>query len=215
MSAIRIFLFIILILVVLLGGYITYFGVNGYLKYTGRERDLSLLNSGDFHDDMLVKGEISRMSAYIGKTNIENEAFGIEVSKASAWYYYAFPLVYDEDIEMRKYCVIAVSDPKDITAADALLYNGGEPFEFRGIVMDNTFDVHHWLTAYLWGIYDTDWNIYSHASVSRYMVPYTIYVRSGSAGKVTPIYIGAAIVLVGGAGLIILSVNTYRKNHRF
>lgn len=200
---------------VLLGGYITYFGVSGYFKYTGRERDFNMLKSGDFHDNMLVKGYVSSMGKDLGRIDIDNEAFGFEVSKASAWHYYVYPLQYDEDIQKRKYCVFAVSDPKDIKAVNALLENGGEPFEFRGIVMDINYDANKWLTHYLWDIYDTDFNIYAHANVRKYIVPYTIYVRSGNAGDIKPIIIGAATVVVGGVLLIILSVNTYRKNHRF
>lgn len=199
----------------MLGGYITYFGVNGYLKYTGRERDFSRLKGGDLHDNMLVKGEISSVMAWLGKMDIDNEAFGFTVSKASAWHYYVYPLVYDEDKENRRYCVFAVSDPKDIAAVEALLEKGGEPFEFRGIVMDINYDANERLTHYLWDIYDTDFNIHAHANVRKYIVPYTIYVRSGSAGEIKPIIIGAATVVVGGVLLIILSVNTYRKNHRF
>lgn len=200
----------------MLGGYITYFGVNGYLKYTGRERDFSLLKGGDFHDNMLVKGEINTVIEKLPfKMSIDNEAFGFEVSKASAWYYYVYPVEYDNDIEKCRYCVFAVSDPKDIAAVEALLKNGGEPFKFRGIVMDINYDANEQLTHYLWDIYDTDFNIHAHANVRRYIVPYTIYVRSGSAGEIKPIIIGAATVVVGGVLLIILSVNTYRKNHRF
>lgn len=199
----------------MLGGYITYFGVNGYLKYSGRERDFNRLKGGDLHDDMLVKGEISSVSHFLGRVSINNEAFGIQVSKAYAWHYYVYPLVYDEDKEKRKYCVFAVSDPKDIAAVEALLKNGGEPFKFRGIVMDINYDANEQLTHYLWDIYDTDFNIHAHANVRKYIVPYTIYVRSDSAGGIKPIIIGAATVVVGGVLLIILSVNTYRKNHRF
>lgn len=199
----------------MLGGYITYFGVNGYIKYTGRERDFSLLKSGDFHDNMLVKGEISSVMAEIGKMSIDNEAFGFEVSKASAWHYYIYPLVNDADIENCRYCVFAVSDPKDIAAVDALLKKGGDPFKFRGIVMDINYDANERLTQYLWEIYDTDWNIHAHANVRKYIVPYTIYVHSENAGEIKPIIIGAAMVVVGGVLLIILSVNTYRKIHRF
>lgn len=216
MTTKRIFLFVILILVVLLGVYITYFGVNGYFKYTGRERDFNFLKSADFHDDMLVKGEINTVIGKLPlKMSIDNEAFGFEVSKASAWHYYVYPLVYDADIENCRYCVFAVSDPKDIAAVNALLKNGGEPFEFRGIVMDINYEANEQLTQYLWEIYDTDFNIYAHASVRKYIVPYTIYVRSGNAGEIKPIIVGAATLLAGGVGLIILCVNTYRKNHRF
>lgn len=199
----------------MLGGYITYFGVNGYFKYAGRERDFSLLKSGELHDDMLVKGEISSVMAEIGRTSIDNEAFGFEVAKASAWHYYVYPLVNDADIENCRYCVFAVSEPKDIAAVDALLKNGGEPFEFSGIVMDINYDANERLTQYLWNIYDTEWNIHAHANVRKYIVPYTIYVRSGNAGEIKPIIIGAAMLLVSGAGLIILCVNTYRRNHRY
>lgn len=220
MTTKRIFLFVILSLVILLGVYITYFGVNGYLKYSGRERDFNRLKSGELHDDMLVKGEITSVTKWLGKVDINNEAFGIQVSKASAWHYYAYPLVYDEDIEKRKYCVFAVSDPKDIAAVNAILSEnpysaGGSAFEFRGIVVDINFDANEQLTHYLWEIYDTDFNINAHANVRRYIEPYTIYVRSGSAGEVYPIIIGAAMVVVGGVLLTILCVNTYRKNHRY
>lgn len=200
----------------MLGGYITYFGVNGYLKYTGRERDFSLLKSGDLHDNMLVKGEINTVIEKLPLTmEIDNEAFGVEVSKASAWHYYVYPIVNDEEIENCRYCVFAVSDPKDIAAVNELLKNGGEPFEFRGIVMGINYDVNARLTQYLWNIYDTEWNIHAHASVRRYIVPYTIYVRSESAGEFYPIIIGAVIMLVGGVGLIILWVNTRRMKYRF
>lgn len=220
MTAKRIFLFVILSLVVLLGIYITYFGVNGYFKYSGRERDFNTLKGGDLHDDMLVKGEITSVSKWLGKVDINNEAFGIQVSKANAWHYYAYPLQYDEDIEKRKYCVFAVSDPKDIAAVEALLTGNpdsptGSAFQFRGIAVDINFDANERLTSYLWDIYDTDYNVYAHANVRRYIEPYTIYVRSGSAGEVKPIIIGAAMILVGGVLLIILGVNTYRRNHRF
>ncbi|MDE6733415.1 MAG: hypothetical protein K2J77_11130 [Oscillospiraceae bacterium] len=213
-------MFVILILVVLLGGYITYFGVNGYIKYTGRERDFSLLKGGDLHDNMLVKGEISSVMAEIGRMSIDNEAFGFQVSKATAWHYYVYPLEYDNDITKCRYCVFAVSDPKDIAAVNALITDNpgspnGDAFEFRGIVMDINYEANERLTHYLWDIYDTDFNIYAHANVRKYIVPYTIYVRSDSAGEIKPIIIGAAMVLVGGVGLIILWVNTYRKNHRF
>lgn len=222
MTVKRILLLIILILVILAGGYITYFGINGYFKYSGRERDFNSLKGGDLHDDMLVKGEIPAVTAKLGKTSIDNDVFGIPVSKASAWHYYVYPLEYDNDITKRKYCVFAVSMPKDIAAADALITDKPDAvdpnkprFEFRGIVIDINYDVHAKLTQYLWNIYDTDFNIHAHANVSRYIEPYTIYVRTDGAGGIKPIIIGAAMVLAGGVLLIVLCVATYRKNHRF
>lgn len=213
----RILFIILLILVILLGGYITYFGINGYVKYSGRESDFNNLKGGDLHDDLLVKGHVTTMGKWLGKSDIDNDVFGIPVSDASAWHYYVYPFQNDEDKEKRKYCVFAVSRPKDIAAVEALVKNGSsaERFEFHAISMDMNYDVYHQLTEYLWDVYDTEFNIHAHANVSRYIEPYTIYVRTEDAGGIRPIIIGAAMILVGGAVLIIYSFVIYRKEHRF
>lgn len=197
------------------GGYITYFGINGFVKYSRRERDFNNLNGGDLHDDMLVKGYVSTMGEWLCKSDIDNDVFGIPVSDASAWHYYVYPLQDDPDKEKRKYCVFAVSKPKDIAAVNALMNGGTERFEFHAISMDMNHEVYHYLTAYLWDIYDTEFNIHAHANVSRYIDPYTIYVRTEDAGGIKPIIIGAATVLVGSVILIIYSVAIYRKEHRY
>lgn len=197
------------------GGYITYFGINGFVKYSGRERDFNSLKGGELHDDMLVKGYVSTMGTWLGKSDIDNDVFGIPISDASAWHYYVYPLQYDEDKGKRKYCAFAVSRPKDIAAVEALAKGGAERFEFHAISMDMNYDVYHSLTKQLWDVYDTEFNIHAHANVSRYIEPYTIYVRSEETGGIKPIIIGAAMVLVGGAALIIYCVGIYRKEHRY
>lgn len=222
MSLKRMSLLIILILVVLAGGYILFFGVSGYVKYSGRERNFNNLKDGELLNDMLVKGDIETVTYYLGSQSIDNEVFGMSVSDSSAWYYYALPLEYHEDKEQQKYCVIAVSEAEDIKAVEALLKSFPVPrdpnaprFEFRGIVMNMNIDVHALLSEYLWEIYDTYFNIYTHANVSRYISPYTIYVRNGKAGGIKPIIIGAAILIAGGVLLTLLCVNTYRKKHMY
>lgn len=197
------------------GGYITYFGINGFVKYSGRERDFNTLTGGDVHDDMLVKGSVSTMGKKLGRSDIDNDVFGIPISDASAWHYYVYLLQDDPDKAKHKYCVFAVSKPEDVAAVEALVKGGTERFEFHGIALDMNYDVYHKLTEYLWDIYDTDFNIHAHANVSRYIEPYTIYVRSEDAGGIKPIIIGVAMVLVGGAALIIYCVGIYRKEHRY
>lgn len=222
MSLKKTFLIVILILVILAGGYIVFFGLGWYTKYSAPERDFNNLSSGDFLNDMLVKGDIEAVTGSLGSQSINNEVLGIRVSKATAWNYYVLPLEYHEDKTQRKYCAIAVSRAEDIQAVEALLKDAPVPrdpnaprFEFRGITMNMNIDVRTSLSKYLWNIYDTDFNIYNHANVSRYIVPYTIYVRSGNEGGIKPIIIGAAIVLTGGILLTVLFVNTYRKNNMY
>lgn len=222
MSIKKIFLIVILILVILAGGYIVFFGIGGYMKYSGPERNFNNLRSGEILNDMLLKGDIEAVTGKLGSKHINNEAFGIRVSKASSWNYYVLPLEYHEDKQQQKYCVIAVSKAEDIKAVEALLKKRPAPrdpnaprFEFRGITMNMNIDVHGWLSEYLWEIYDTDFNIHTHANVDRYIVPYTIYVRSGEEGGIMPIIIGAAAILVGGILLTVICVKTYRKKHMY
>lgn len=208
----------LLILVIIAGGYITYFGINGFVKYSRREHDFNSLKGGDLHDDLLVKGSVSTMGEWLFRTSIDNDVFGIPVSRASYWNYYVYPFQDDEDKTKRKYCVFAVSMPEDIEAVNALMNDGAnaEPFEFHGISISMNHEVYQSLTARLWETYDDPlFSIHAHANVSRYIEPYTIYVRTADSGGIKPVIIGAAILLAGGAALTIYCVGIYRKAHRY
>lgn len=222
MSLKRIFLIVMLILVMLAGGYITFFGISGYVRYSGPEHYFGYLKSGDIVNDMLLKGEIETVTGRLGTRSIKNEAFGIQVSSSLNWHYYVLPFGYSADKMQQKYCVFAVTKNEDVKAVEDLLKPLPAPsgpnaprFEFHGIAMSMDADIHARLSEYLWETYDTDFNIYNHAKVDRYIVPYTIYVRTGADGGLAPIIIGASLVLAGGGLLTLISVKTYRKNHMY
>lgn len=213
---------VILILVTMAGGYITFFGISGYVRYSGPERNFAYLGGGDFSNNMLIKGEIEAVTRKLGTRRINNEAFGTNVSTSSFWSYYVLPIVYSEDKEQRKYAVFAVSRNKDVKAVEALLTPRPAPsdpnaprFEFHGIAISMDIDIRTRLSEYLWDIYDTDFNFYTHANVDRYIVPYTIYVRTGDMGGLKPIIIGAALILAGGGLLTLLLVKDHRKKNMY
>lgn len=222
MSLKQIALIAILILVILAGGYILFFGIAEFKLYSGRERDFNSLKANEFREELLVKGDIETVTSMLGSRSIENHLFDIKVSNSSAWYFYALPLEYQENKEDQKYCVIAVNKPEDIKAVQALLKNSPVPrdqnaprFEFRGIVTKMRIDVYQQLTQSLWSTYDTEFNSFTHKSVKQNIVEYTIYVRTGAEGGIKTIIIGAAIMVAGGVPLALFCAKIYRKKNMY
>lgn len=212
-------MFVLLALVIIAGGFITFFGVGDYTLYSGTERNFNYLSNGELHNKLLVKGDIELVTKELGTERVAPEFLGMPIGKTQTRKYYALPLGYSADKDTQQYCVIAVTGDEDISAVDALLKSSPAPrdpnaprFEFRGIVMDLTTSVSERLYEYLWGIYDTDFNFYSHHNVKRNIVPYIIFVRTTEDGGFAPIIIGVAVMLAGGALMTLLAVNTYRKN---
>lgn len=200
-----------------------FYGLADLKLYSGRERNFNDLPVNQFREELLVKGDIETVTRYLGSKSINNEILNIRLSKSTRWDYYMLPLEYHEDETEMKYCIFAVSRPEDISAVKALQKSRPVPrdpnaprFEFRGIVTKMSLELRKLITDQLWDIYD-DWDvdIYTHANVNKYIVPYTIYVRTGMEGGLITVIIGVALMAAGTVLLAVLWVKTNRKKNMY
>lgn len=219
MSIKRILAFVLLAILVYCGGYVGVYGVRNYFQYSGAERNYNTLQPGEYQDLLNVNGSLDgtkRVTHFIFTENVRREILGIPIGKQLQRKYYILLLNPAEDKEQHRYCVIASTDPDDIKQLDALESGVATDLEFRGIMHDMPLAIHDIVTERLQEIYDTDFNIYNHKKVEKYIVPYTIYIMHGEDdGLLVPIIAGGAAALIGAAGFVLLAVNTYRKNHRY
>ena len=78
--------------------------------------------------------------------------------------------------------------------------------------MDMSDAIFQLFRDYLWEVYDTDFNIYSHKNVSDNLVQYTIFLSSDTADNyIVLIIAGGVCAVVGVALFVLLAVRTYRK----
>lgn len=219
MSIKRILAFVLLAVLVYGGGYVAIYGTRQYFQYSGAERAYNGLPTGQYQNMLNVTGSIDgtkRVTQLIFTEPVRKEVLGIPIGKQLERKYYILLLNPSEDKAQSKYCVIAATDPDDIKQLEALKNGTSSEFEFRGLMSDMPFTIHQVLTKRLQEIYDTDFNIYVHKKVEKYIVPYTIYVKHGEDDDLLlPIIAGGAAALIGAAAIVLLAVNTYQNNHRY
>lgn len=219
MSIKRILAFVLLAILVYGGCYIAVFGVRQYFQYSGAERTYNNLPHGQYQNLLNVKGSIDgtkKVTQLIFTEPVRKEILGFPIGKQLERKYYILLLNPSEDKEFSRYCIIAATDPDDIKQLEALKDGGSAEYEFRGLICDMPYTIHSILTDRLQEIYDTDFNIYIHKKVEKYIVPYTIYIKNGEDDNLLlPIIAGAAAALIGAAALVLLAINTYRRSHRF
>lgn len=222
MSIKRCIAFVLLALFIYGGIYITVYGLNGYVMYSGTERGF-YSRKEDLADGLNIKGSVETVIKQLGSEDITQKVLGIPLKQARR-YYFVLPLGCAEDGEVQQYCVIAADNPADVEALRSLMKGAPVPldpnaprFEFRGLVMSSTLDVQKSLTEYLRDVYATDFDIYyALVNVNKYIVPYTIYVKSANDDSYPlVITIGLIVTLAAAVLAILLAVNTYRKAHRF
>lgn len=219
MSIKRILAFVLLAILVYGGCYIAVFGVRQYFQYSGAERTYNNLPHGQYQNLLNVKGSIDgtkKVTQLIFTEPVRKEILGFPIGKQLERKYYILLLNPSEDKEFSRYCVIAATEPEDIKQLEALKDGGSAEYEFRGLICDMPYTIHSILTDRLQEIYDTDFNIYIHKKVEKYIVPYTIYIKNGEDDNLLlPTIAGAAAALIGAAALVLLAINTYRRSHRF
>lgn len=219
MSIKRILAFVLLAILVYGGCYVAVFGTRQYFQYSGAERTYNNMPSGQYQDMLNVSGSIDgtkKVTQLIFTEPVRREVLGFPIGRQLVRKYYILLLNPSEDKERSRYCVIAATDPDDIKQLDALKDGGSADFEFRGIIHDMPLTIHKILTERLQEIYDTDFNIYVHKKVEKYIVPYTIYIKNGEDDNLLlPIIAGGAAALIGAAAIVLLAINTYRRNHRY
>lgn len=219
MSIKRIIAFVLLAILIYGGGYVAVYGARQYFQYSGAERAYNILPPEQYQNMLNVTGSIDgtkRVTQLIFTEPVRKEVLGIPIGKQLNRKYYILLLNPSEDINHRQYCVIAATNPDDIKQLDALKDGSSSEFDFRGLIGDMPFTIHQVLTKRLQEIYDTDFNIYVHKKVEKYIVPYTIYIKHGEDDNLLlPIIAGGAAVLIGAAAIVLLAVNTYRKNHSY
>ncbi|MDE6728025.1 MAG: hypothetical protein K2J80_08825 [Oscillospiraceae bacterium] len=217
----RIIAFVFVLLIIYAGGYITIYGARQYFTYSGTERDFNKMSPDELQDNLNIKGSIETVTRllYIGAPT--TGIFGIP--RSSRPHYYVMPLGYESEPKKQEYCIIVASSEKDIQTLESLKKKSPVPLdpnaprlEFRAIVYDMDTDTYLMLEHYLWTVYDTEFNLLTHANVKRNIAPYVIMVK-GKADEnlLLPITVGASAVLIGVVLLIILAVSTYKKIHMY
>lgn len=217
MSIKRIIAFILSLLMIYGGGYIAFFGIQNYLLYSGVERDFDNMEYTQLQPNLNIKGYIRSLDEWLLCDSIPESFLGFPLYKGKQRNYYMIQLVDGAPLEQRKYCVVAISGDDDLKAAEALLDDpSAPPIEFRGIVLPMSDAVYKKLKERLEEIYDTDFNIYMHANVSKYIVPYQIrFKQNTNDDYLMPVIAGTAAAIAGLALFIVLSVSTYRKKHMY
>ena len=212
----------LLLLLTYSGGYIAVYQTVRYMLYSGTERDFNNMSAGELQPKLNLKGNIETVTAMICSETVTSDIFGIPVGKADR-YYYAMPIGYKEDPKEQQYCVIAVSNPDDISAVEKLMKEEPVPldpnaprFEFRGMALDMPISVYTRFQDYLYKLYDTEFNIYTHTNVSHNLVPYIIFVKGKNDDNLlAPIIIGGAVAVISATLFILLAVRTYKKIHMY
>lgn len=219
MSIKRILAFVLLAILIYCGGYVAVFGVQQYFLYSGAERSFNYMTPEQYQNMLNVNGSIDGTKKVIRRIyheSVRKDILGLPIGKQLERKYYLLLLNPSEDKEYSKYCVIAATEPDAVEQLDALEEGGSATFEFRGLMRDMSYSIHTVLTDTLQGIYDTEYNIYNHKKVEKYIIPYTIFVKSGEDNDLMlPIIAGGAAALVGTAAIVLLAINTYRKNHMY
>ena len=219
MSIRKIIVFVLLALLTYIGVYTAVFGLRQYSLYSGAERNMDYMSANELQPKLIVAGHTQTVTRKLYSDEVHNEIFGIPVGNSKERCYYVMPLGYEEKSENQKDCVIAATDPNDIEEIDKLLKNDPQPndpntpgFEFRGVIMDMSDAIFQLFRDYLWEVYDTDFNIYSHKNVSDNLVQYTIFLSSDTADNyIVLIIAGGVCAVVGVALFVLLAVRTYRK----
>ena len=222
MSIKSILAFALLLLLAYTGVYIVIYGFERYELYSGAERDFNLMSASELQPKLNLKGNIETVTYMLCTEVVTSDILGIPVGSATR-YYYVLPIGYEEDFKNQKYCLIAVSDTKDAEALDKLKKSVPVPldpnaprFEFRGMSLDMPEDIYHKFQNYLYEEYDTDFNIYMHANVSKNLVPYIIFVKGkNDENFLLPIIVGAVCAVVGAGLFILLAIRIYRKKHMY
>lgn len=217
--------FVLLALLAYGGGYMAFYGLQRFTLYSGPERDMKYMSASELQNELNVKGDIETVIHLLKKENVSSDILGIPIGSAER-YYYVMPIGYQEDQKNQQYCVIAVSDPDDVSAVKGLMKKKPVPpdpnaprFEFRGLLLDMSTDIYREFKAYLEDALsdkDSIHDILFHANVSNNLVPYVIYVKGGNDKDfLLPIIIGGACVVIGVGLIVLLAVLTYKKKHRY
>lgn len=222
MSIKKILAFVLLLLLAYTGVYITIYGAERYMLYSGTERDFNTMSASELQAELNIKGSIETVTYLLYTERITKELLGFPTGQTTR-YYYVMPIGYQEDYNKQQHCVIAVSNKKDVEAVEKLMKNGPVPpdpnaprFEFRAMVLDMPTDLYGKFKDYLYEEYDTDFDIYFHANVSKNLVPYVIFVKGkNDTNLLTPIIVGGVCAVVGVGLFILLAIRTYKKKHMY
>lgn len=224
MSIKRCTAFVLLALLIYGGVYITVYGMRECTKYSGAERGF-YSRKEDLADGLNIKGSVETVTKLLGTEDITKKVLGIPLKQVKR-YYFALPLGYSEDKNNQLYCVIATENDKDVEVLKSLLKSAPAPldpnaprFEFHGLVMSTTLNVHKTLTEYLRSDVYTSW-IFDEAiykNVNRNIAPYIIYVKSDTDDNYSmmTVTIGLIVMLAGTGLFILLAVRTYKKAHMY
>ena len=225
MSIKRILAFVLLIILAYVGIYMVIYGAERYMLYSGTERDFNLMSGKELQSMLNVKGSIETVTKLLHEEEITSDILGFTVGHATQ-YYYVMPIGYQEDIRDQQYCVIAVSNPDDVSTVKGLMKPGPVPldqnaprFEFRGIALDMETEVYQKFKAYLQNELRSEDNIHDiifGAKVDDNLVPYVIYVKSKKdTNFILPISVGGACAVLGIGLFILLAIRTYKKKHMY
>ena len=223
MSIRKIIVFVLLALLTYVGGHTAFFGFKQYAIYSGAERDMDNMSVNELQPKLIVTGHTQTVTKKLFVEQVQNNILGVPLGFGKERCYYAMPLGYQENPENQKYCVIAATDPDDIEQIEKLMKNSPQPndpnapsFEFRGVITDMSDMVFQLFREYLWNIYDTEFNIYSHKNVSNNLVQYMIILSRDTAEKYLVLIIAGSVCAVVCAVLIvIIAVRTYKKKHYY
>ena len=225
MSIKKILAFVLLILLAYAGVYMTIFGAERYMLYSGTERSFDLISASELLPNMNVKGSIETVTHLLYTETVSSNIMGVPIGNTER-YYYVLPIGYQADPDKQQYCVLAVSGSDDAAAVEKLIKNKPAPpdpdaprFEFRGISMEMPKDVYKEFKAYLQGEYRDELDIHDllfNANVDSNLAPYVIYVKGKKdTDFFTPIIVGGVCAVLGIGLFILLAIRTYKKAHMY
>lgn len=225
MSIKRILAFVLLLILAYVGVYMVIYGVDRYTLYSGAERNFNMMSSSELQPKLNLKGDIQTVTKMLYRDTVTSEILGIPVGKATL-FYYIMPIGYQENVDKQEYCLIAVSNPDDVTVVEKLMKDDAVPldpdaprFEFRGMALDIPTELYQRFKKYLQDKYYDEESIHDilyGANVDGNLVPYVIYVKSkNDENMILPIAVGGASAVLGVGLFILLAISTYKKAHMY